>query len=402
VREGTTPRSRARTALLLGQATLSVVLLVGAALFVRSLRNVRAVPLGYDARPVIEVIPDFRGFQMDRAAGVAMRRRLLAHAQMIPGVTAAARVNSGLFRTNTANLQVDGIDSVEALGRFNFQMATAQYFDVMRTRIRRGRALGDQDHDGAPRAAVVSEAMADALWPGQDPLGKCLRVSLGQRPEPQGVPCATVVGVAENTAQQNLGDDPRFMYYLSLDQFMPGEVSRILLRVAAPDARGELERIRREMARAMPGDGFVVVRPMQEVVDDQSRSWRLGATLFLVFGGLALVVAVVGLYGVISYGVAQRSHEFGVRLALGARASAIVRLVVRQGAGLALGGIALGLTLAAFAATWVEPLLFRLSATDPLAYGAVAATVLLAAIAASAIPALRAARSDPSAALRED
>jgi putative ABC transport system permease protein len=402
VREGTGRRSRLRTALLVGQGALSVLLLVGATLFVRSLQNARAVPLGYDVRPVIEVLPDFRGFPMDSAAGTAMRRRLLAHAKGIPGVTGAARVNSRLFGTNTANLRVDGVDSVQSLGRFNMQMTTADFFDVMKTRITRGRGILETDREGAPLVAVVSEAMAAVLWPGKDPIGQCIRVTFGQGPTTVLPPCASVVGVAENTAQQNLGDDPRFAYYLSLDQFAPGAVSRILLRVTAPDARGELERIRREMSRAMPGDGFVVVRPVQEVVDDQSRSWRLGATLFTAFGGLALIVAAVGLCGVISYGVAQRAHELGVRVALGASAGNVIRLVVGQGTSVAMVGIVIGLSLAAVAARWVQPMLFRLSATDPVTYAVVAAVMLAAALAASAIPAFRASKADPNAALRSD
>jgi ABC-type antimicrobial peptide transport system permease subunit len=228
-------------------------------------------------------------------------------------------------------------------------------------------------------------------------------VTVGQGNKPrESIPCTTVVGVAENTAQQNLGDDPRYAYYLSLDQFAPASVSRILVRVNAPDAAGEMERIRREMSRAMPGDGFVVVRPMQEVVDDQSRSWRLGATLFLVFGSLAFVVALVGLYGVISYGVTQRTHELGVRMALGARAADVVQLILGQGMRLAVIGVAAGLAIALGAARWVQPLLFRLSAKDPATYAAVAAAMLLAALAACLIPAMRAGRADPNVALRSD
>ena len=400
-REGTLHRSRTRGTLLLLQGALSVVLLVGAGLFMRSFMNATSVPLGYDARPVIEVIPDFRGYAMDSAGAVMARRRLLDAAQSLPGVQYAARVNSGLFRTNTANLAVDGVDSVEALGRFNVQIVSPDYFSTLQIRMLRGRLLSGQDRADAPLVTVVSDAMGRALWPGRDPVGQCLRRGWGDaRPTPR-TPCTTVVGIVENTAQQNLGDDPRFMYYLPADQVAP-QISTMLLRMAAPDARGELERVRRELTRAMPGDGFVVVRPLQEVVDDESRSWRLGATLFVAFGGLALVVAIVGLYGVISYNVAQRRHELGVRVALGARAGDVVRLVVGQGVRFGLGGVAIGLALALLAARWVQPLLFRQSATDPATYAVVAVSMLIAAVGASAIPALRASRADPNIALRSD
>jgi ABC-type antimicrobial peptide transport system permease subunit len=163
-----------------------------------------------------------------------------------------------------------------------------------------------------------------------------------------------------------------------------------------------MERVRRALTRVMPGDGFVVVRPLQEVVDNQSRSWRLGATLFIAFGGLALVVAIVGLYGVISYTVAQRMHELGVRIALGASAGDVVRLVVWQGVRVTIAGVAIGLLLASLASRWVQPLLFRLSATDPATYLAVGAVMLSSALAASALPTLRALRADPNSALRSE
>jgi ABC-type lipoprotein release transport system permease subunit len=172
--------------------------------------------------------------------------------------------------------------------------------------------------------------------------------------------------------------------------------------MAVTDPVAEMERVRRELTRAMPGDGFVVVRPLQELVDDQSRSWRLGATMFVAFGTLALVVAVVGLYGVISYSVAGRTHELGVRMALGAQQGDVVRLFVLQGLRHAVVGVAIGVGLALVAARWVQPLLFDQSARDPTTYIAIGGAMLLVAVTASWIPARRAAKADPSVALRAD
>jgi putative ABC transport system permease protein len=375
---------------------------VGAGLFIASLDNVLAIPLGYDARPVLEVIPDFRGFQMDSLTRIAVRRRLLAAAQALPGVEHAARVNSQLFGTNTADLRVPGIDSVARLGRFNFQLSTPDYFNVMRTRIVRGRALSDADREGTPPVTVVSEAMARVLWPGKDAIGQCIHVGWGAAGAADHTPCTTVVGIAEDAAQQSITDDQRFMYYLSVDQQAPEWVSTLLLRMSGPSAAAHVERVRRELSREMPGQGFVVVRPLQEIVDDQRRSWRLGATMFVAFGGLALVVVAVGLYGVIGYNVAQRMHELGVRVALGAQARDVATLVMGQGISFAVAGVAIGTVLALAAAPWLQPLLFQQSARDPATYSAVAATVILVAVVASAVPALRAARADPNAALRSD
>jgi hypothetical protein len=347
------------------------------------------------------VITDFRGYQMDSATGVSIRRQLLGAAKAIPGVERAAFVNNHPFATNTAVLRVEGIDSVEALGRFNFQLASSEYFDVMRTRILRGRALLPTDRAGTPPIAIVSEAMGRALWPGRDPLGQCLHIGLGAKGDAKTAPCTMVVGIAENSAQQNLTDDPRYMYYLSADQWAPG-LSTMVLRMSVPNAESEMERVRRELTRAMPGDGFVVVRPLQEVVDNQSRSWRLGATLFTALGALALVVAAIGLYGVINYNVAQRMHELGVRVALGAKASDVVALVVRQGLRFAVAGVVIGLAIAVFAARWVQPLLFRQSATDVTLYAVVGGVMVAIALVASGIPAMRAANADPNVALRSD
>ncbi|HEV8358649.1 MAG TPA: ADOP family duplicated permease [Gemmatimonadales bacterium] len=396
-REGTRQRSGARSALLVLQGALSVLLLVGAHLFVQSLRRVRALDLGYDPAPVLMVRSDLRGQSLDRAELVRFRHRLLAAAREIPGVVAAARINSRPFGTNTTRLVVPGVDSVERLGRFNYQVADPDYFAVMGTRILRGRGFTEADREGSPSVAVVSRSMARALWP--DPLGRCIQAFLG--PDPL-APCTTVIGIAEDAAQQNLTDDPRFMYYLPLDQVDPSWGSQLFLRMAGPDAAGSAERVRLALNRTMPGQGYVSVQPMEDLLDRQRRSWQLGATLFVGFGVLALLVAAVGLYGTVSYDVAQRTHELGVRSALGARSVHLVGLVVGQAVRLAGAGVVLGLALALLAAPWIQPLLFKQSARDPATYGLVAMLLLGVAVLASAMPSRRAARADPNLALRSD
>ncbi len=400
-RSGMLERNRMRSALLVAEAALSVVLLIGAGLFVRSFAHARAVPLGYDAEPVLEVTPDFRGYPMDSTQSVEARRTLVESAQSVPGVVAATRINSDLFATNTAQLEVPGIDSVESLGRFNFQITTPDYFRVMQTRILRGRGFTDADREGTPRVTVVSDAMARALWLGRDALGQCIRVGIGAAPSAATTPCTRVIGIAENTAQQNLTDDPRFMYYLPAEQVAP-DVSTLYVRLATPNARGEVEHLRRALMRVMPGNGFVVVRPLEDIVDDQRRSWELGATLFTAFGGLALVVAMVGLYGVVSYSVEQRRHEIGVRMALGATRGRVARLVAGYALRATALAVVIGTLIAIVVAPRTQPLLFAESAFDPLVYVVVAATMLAAAMAASLVPATRAAGMDPNVALRAD
>ncbi|MCC6783635.1 MAG: ABC transporter permease, partial [Planctomycetes bacterium] len=368
-----------------------------------SFANARAVPLGYDAAPVIEVTMDFRGVDVGENGRLVARERLLEVARALPGIEEASAVNSRLFATSTSDLRVDGIDSVAALGRFNRQVASPPYFTVMRTRILRGRAFDATDGPNAPPVVVVSAAMGAALWPGKDPLGQCIRIGIGGGIQPmETAPCTTVIGIAEDAAQQNLGDDPRFMYYLPLDAYRGWPSSTLYVRARGTSATAMLEPLRAALTRAMPGDGLVVVRPLQEVVDNQMKSWELGATLFTALGGLAFVVAAVGLYGVISYGVAGRRHELGVRVALGASARDVITLVVRDGVVLALTGSLIGVLLARAAARWVQPLLFDQSAGDLRVHVAVGAAMLAVAVVASLLPARRASRADPMQALRAE
>jgi predicted permease len=406
LRGGTYQRSRTRSALLILQGALSVILLVGAGLFVRSLDNVRTMRLGWDPAPVLIVTPNYRGFQMDTLERVAFRNRLLAAAQSIAGVAYAARVNGLPFGTSTVDLHVPGVDSVERFGRFNYQTSSPDLFKVLRTRIIQGRSINEWDRDATPPVTVVSESMSRVLWPGLDPIGQCLQVG-GET-----APCTTVVGVAEDAVQSSITDSERFLYYLSDAQPLWDPVTRrvsgsrpgnrILLRMSDDNPTASAERVRLALQRMMPGQAYVTVSPLEDLVNRQRRSWQLGATMFVAFGVLALLVAAVGLYGVIGYNVAQRMHELGVRIALGAQSGDIAKLVVGQGMSFGAAGVVLGLGVAFFAAGWIQPLLFQESAMDPFIYGGVGALIVVVALIASAVPAVRATRADPNTALRSD
>ena len=400
VREGTHARSGMRSALLVAQGALSVVLLVGAGLFVRSLDQVRTMRLGYDVSHILQVEWNWRGVRIADPDQFAVRARLLAAATVLPGVESASWVSAVPFQgTNTQSVYVDGIDSVAKLGRFDSQTADAGYFTTMGTRILRGRGLTGADRAGAPRVVVLSESMAKAIWPGKDALGECIRIGMWRAPR-ESLECSTVVGIAEDAVHNPLTDEPN-RYYIPIEQFPEFGASRLLLRVRG-NAPAAVEEMRRSLQREMQGQQYVTVRPLSELVDDQRRSWSIGATMFVGFGLLALVVAAVGLYGVISYNVAQRMHELGVRVALGAQPGNILRLVVTQGVQFALAGVGAGIVLALAASRWFQPLLFRQSAKDPIVYALVAVTLLIVAVAASTSPALRAAKADPNAALRSD
>jgi predicted permease len=372
------------------------VLLVGAALFVRSLEAVKALPMGYEAEHVLLVNRIVRGPFPDDSAHVAMRRLLLSTAQAIPGVESAAWVSSAPFvSTSSTSLRVAGIDSVGRLGVFTYQASTVDYFRTMGTRIVRGRGFAPEDRRGAPNIAVVSEAMAKVLWPGRDAIGQCFRLRSDT------VPCTTVVGIAEDMVQRDITGGQRYHFYMPIEQYTRTYGNGLVLRVRG-DPAVESERIRSALQRVMPGASYVIVQPLRDIVQVAQRSWRMGATMFVAFGGLALIVAAVGLYGVIGYSVTQRMHELGVRVALGAQRSDILRLVVGQSVRFAIAGVVLGTVAALLASRWLQPLLFHQSATDPLVYGAVGATMIAVALAASALPAVRAAKADPNIALRAE
>ncbi|MBV9881100.1 MAG: ABC transporter permease [Gemmatirosa sp.] len=391
-------RSRLRVALLVLQGALSVLLLVGAGLFVRSLRNATRIRLGYDVAPVLTATLDMHGVRLDTAHTAALRERLLDAARRVPGVERAALVSTLPLRGGEVGmLRVPGIDSMtwRRLPDFHYATVSPDYFAVMGTRIVRGRGIARSDIAEAPGAMVVSATMARTLWPGQDAMGRCVRVGHAAAP-----PCTYVVGVAEDTKATRLHDDPSLYYYVAAAQ-MPPRRAVLVVRTHG-DAPTVVESMRRALQREMPGAARVAVAPFADVVDEETRSWRMGATMFVVFGALALTLAAVGLYAVIAYDVAQRSHEIGVRITLGARPGDVVWLGVRQGMTLGIAGIGIGGAVTLAAAGRLAPLLFEVSPHDPLVYAAVAAAMLAVAAAASVIPARRAARVDPNVVLRSE
>ena len=393
-REGTVQRSRLRIGLLIAQAALSVVLLVGAGLFIRSLMNVQALRFGYDGDRLLWVEIQDRGVTFDSVQNVNLRSQLLARSQAIPRVERAANgLTVPFWSTWNFNIFVPGVDSVSRLGNFNLQAGSADFFQTMGTRIIRGRGFTAEDRANSQLVMVVSEAMAKKLWPGQDPVGKCVKMNADT------APCRTVVGMAEDVRRSAIGEVD-LHYYMPITQFHQSS-GGVFVRTRGP-AADAAEEVRRTLQQTMPGTSYVTVTPLSKVIAPQMRSWKMGATLFAVFGGLALVLAAIGLYSVIAYNVTQRTHEMGVRVALGAQAKDVVSLVVREGLWIVVPGIALGAIAALAAGRWIAPLLFNVSPKDPPVLAVVIVTLLAVAVMASWLPAKRASRVDPNEALRSD
>ncbi|HEX2167597.1 MAG TPA: FtsX-like permease family protein, partial [Longimicrobiales bacterium] len=334
-------------------------------------------------------------------------RDAIAHLRAHPGVEAAAlALGTPLQGGFGVTVRVPGRDSIPEMpggGPF-ITAASPGYFETVGTSIVRGRGFEEGEGAASEPVVVVNETMADVLWPGEDPLTKCLLIGDEDRTTAEmydGVPCARVIGVAENAHRSGIIEDAIMQYYIPLGQERGIGGTQIVVRPRG-DASAFVPELRSSLHALHPGVRYLNVEPLQSVLDPQIRPWRLGATMFLIFGALALLIAAVGLYSVISYGVAQRRTEIGVRMALGARTRGIVAMIVRQGVGLVVIGVLIGAALALASGPLLEPLLFETAGRDALVIGAVAALLFAVAVLASIIPAARAGRTDPLQALRAD
>lgn len=397
-------RSRTRTqqVMLAVQGALSVLLLVGAGLFVRSLAQAQSMDLGVDTGRLL-VVAAVRGESPLRPD---FRSALRASVEKIPGVERTTLVSGTIpFVSSWAvRLNVPSIPErprVDDGGPY-LHAVEPGYFEAVGTSIEEGRTFNGDDRDGAPRVAIVNRSMARLYWPGESAIGKCLQIG------PSNPPCSTIVGIAENTRRQEIVEGESLLYYIPITQALEEDLrngGRLIVRAASDDG-DEMARIaetiRRQALSMEPSLRYVAARPLDEVISPQLRAWRLGAGLFSAFGLLALLVAAVGLYSVIAFDVEGRRREMGVRAALGATAATILRLVIGDGLRLAAGGLLLGLVLAWLLAPLVAGLLYGVPPQDARVFVGVTLVLVAATLVASAIPAFRAARTDPSQALRDE
>ncbi len=390
-------RSRLRSGLLVAQAALSVMLLVGTGLFVRSLASARAVDLGFDPGPVLLVRLQPEGGYPGGAAMGTLYRRALGRLSKLGGVEASAIATTIPFQNaRGVDIRRPGEDSLPRdLGTMYINAVTPGFFDAIGMDVVRGRTFTRADDaESAPRVAVVSEIMARRLWPDRDPIGQCFMI------EKEG--CTTVVGVVKDSHRFDLVEPEDGKYYVPLSHAPFAWPPRAILLRTGPAPERLAGAVQRELRTALPDLRLSTAQPFRDVVDPKYRAWSLGATLFAAFGLLALAVAAVGLYSLLAFTVAERTAEIGVRAALGADRARIVRQVLRDGLQLVALGIVIGLAGAALAGPWVRSLLFRTSPVDPRVMGAVAGLMLVVAAAAAGLPAWRASRVDPAEALRAE
>ena len=396
----TTSRAWLRHALVVGQVAVSCVLLIAAGLAMRSLRATRSVDPGFETKGglLVSVAPGLQGY--DPAHGQAFYRRLQESASALPGVRAAglARFVPLEFSGDGGSIHVEGAPvregqaDVELSG---WSLVTPGYFEAMGTALREGRTFDWRDGADGRRVVVVNQTMAQRYWPGRSAIGQKLRLNA-----PDAAP-VEVVGVVADGKYRNLDEAPRPYLFQPLLQQYRGEATLVVR------ADGEAERLApavREAVRALdPEMPLYDVKTLEQLVAGRSLLLpRLAAQMALLFAGAAVLLAMVGLYGVVAFSVARRVREIGIRMALGASRPRIVLMVMKDGASLALLGVSLGL-LGALATTRVlASVLFGVGATDLATFASVSALLLGVAALAAFVPARRATAVDPLSSLRSE
>jgi predicted permease len=397
-------RQRLRSGLIVAETALAVVLLVGAGLLLRSFLRMTSVELGFDASRVQTFnvsLPDMK--YQTPAQRAEFVNSLVSRASVQPGVEAAGAI-FGLpltnFRYVISMSTLDGRrlgDDDQDARSLQIRVVTPDYFRAMRIPIVRGRSLGEEDGGGAAPSVVVNERAATLLWPDENPIGHqfTLGTRLGQGNLPAG---GTVVGVAGNVRDHGPMATVAPTVYLSHAQFPVGFVT------LAIRTRGEptmvTEPMRAVLAALDPDVPMFSVRTMEQRTASAVARPRVYLMLLSLFAATAVLLAALGIYGVLMHAVAQRTREIGIRLALGARRGEVVRLVVRQAVLLAFAGLTLGLLLAFGASRLIRSLLFGIEPSDAMTYVVVATGLLGIALLASYLPARRASRIDPVRALR--
>jgi predicted permease len=397
-REGSSRPSRLRSSLIIVQAALSVVLVVGAALFVRSLSNVEAFDIGYTVNRLAFVRLANDG--LDSAARRRQSDRLLAMRERFARIPGVERVAYTSIRPIYGIQFVDYVPDANTVTHKKptgvYTAVSSGFFAASGTRLLRGHDFPPSPGPSDPYGVIVNETMANALWPNEDPIGRCIRFEKSPN-------CATVIGVAQTALLTEVKEDPSPHLYVQLEHtpFSGWGVGDIVLRVDPSRTTAVLNEMRTILRAEFP-NVYSRSTTMAASMEPEYRPWRLGATLFTLFGLLALVVAGVGVYSSVSYGVSQRTHEFGVRAALGATTGNVLSQVLSEGLRTVAIGVALGVALALAAGRLVSSLLYGVKSNDPGAIAIAAVVLLSIAAVASLVPAWRAAKADPVEALRAE
>ena len=401
-------RDRLRNALVVAEIALALVLLTGAGLLIRSAVALGGVDPGFDPRGVVagRISLPASAYESPEAVARAFER-IVESAARVPGVASAALVSGAPLEGASSNGLVPEGRPLQLESAINslMRLVTPDYFATMRIELARGRSFTAQDRQGAPHVMIISETLAREAFPGQSPIGK--RIACCEQAADGSPVWKEVVGVARDVRAVGLDEEPMPEFYLPLAQAPAAawtwtDRTLTLMARAAGDEVALFTPLRGAVAEVDPSVPLYNLGTMRGRLLDSMAQSRFSTMLLTVFGGIALVLAAIGVYGVISYGVAQRTREIGIRMALGARHTDVLGMVVRHGAALAGLGLVAGLAAALALSGLLSSLLFQVSPTDPPTFAVGLVVLAAVAVLAAALPALRAARTDPMVALRSE
>jgi predicted permease len=385
-----------------GQVAVATLLLVGAGLFVTSLKNVRAIDLGLDAKHLLYVNLDLgsagqkAGDAGARLGATTIYQEMLENVRRVPGVAKATLTAGEPLASGWAiSLRRRGAAPPAQGSPLPFARAVGgDYFETMGTALRRGRYFAAADHAPGAHVAIIDEETAKRYWPGGSALDPCVYLGSDQT-------CTQIVGVVANTVLWDITGEKGSIVYLPFESSPDHGVSMMEVRTIG-DPTALVTALRQALSSVSPNLPWIDIRPVSQRLDPQLRPWRLGASMFATFALLALSLAAVGLYGLLSYVVAQRTHEIGVRKALGAPDAGVARMILRGALGMTLAGLAIGVVIALGAGRFVASQLYGVSPRDPTVILLCAGSLFVVAIAACLAPMLRATRVDPMVALRAE
>ncbi|HEY6829553.1 MAG TPA: ABC transporter permease [Gemmatimonadaceae bacterium] len=398
---GARERLRLLRTLIGTQVALATMLLIGAGLFVTSLKNVRGIDLGLDVDHIlyVQLNEGPRRTAEDSvatASRVAMYNSMVERVRTIPGVARASLTVGEPFASGWGiSLQRRGGPAPVPGQPMPFGRGVgSDYFETMGTRLVRGRFFNAQDHQPGKRVAIIDESTAKQFWPNGEVLDPC--AYLGDM-----TACTEIVGVVANTALWNIIGDKGFIVYVPIESPWGQPATMMEVRTSR-DPAALIASVRQAVTSVSSDLPWVDIQPLASRLDPQLRPWRLGASMFTAFGGLALCLAAVGLYGLLSYAVAQRTHEIGVRKALGAADGRVVRMVLGDALAMTAVGIVIGIGLALAFGKGIASQLYQVSPRDPLVFAICAVVLIVVAIVACAAPMRRALGVDPIVSLRAD
>ena len=387
-------RNKLRSMLVVFEIALSLVALVGAGLFVRSMRDAQKMDPGFESKNLFMLAFDLGALHYDEGHGQQFLRAAVERANATPGVKAAAVASNfplggGFART----VFPEGEDESTGYRGTLTQLddITTGYFDALRIPLIRGRLFTDADRKETTPVAIIDEAMAKKFWPNQDAIGKRFHF-FGD------TMLREIVGIARNSVVNAIGEAPVPLVYLPVAQYYAPAATLQVQTTGKPEP--VIAGVRAQIQSLEPNLAITNVQTIGEIIDQGLWAPEMGAALLTVFGGLAMVLAAVGVYGVLAYSVTQQTREIGIRMAMGAEPRDVLGLVVGQGLKLTGAGLALGILVSLGFTRQLSSLLFNVSAYDPLTYGSVTVILIVVALLACYIPARRATRVDPLVALR--